>query len=169
MSQAYIHLWSLWFVNCKNYGIPETAESPRFKLKFKLALMCVACDIPAARKVCGFMGHSANLGCSRCLKFFLSVNVKSSGFNKELWPTRDLNAHRATCQRLNKCKSPNESAILESQTGIRYSVLTELPYFVPIRFNPTHNLFLGTAKRLMKKIWIENDIIAKDKMKVIQT
>lgn len=42
-----------------------TAESPRFKILFKLALMCVACDIPAARKVCGFMGHSANKGCSR--------------------------------------------------------------------------------------------------------
>lgn len=47
-----------------------TAESPKFRLQFRLALMCVACDIPAARKVCGFLGHSANLGCSRCLKFF---------------------------------------------------------------------------------------------------
>ena len=152
-----------------------TAESPRFKLQFKLALICVACDIPAARKVCGFMGHNANLGCSRCLKFFPSVNDKRkdcSGFNRESWPTRDLNAHRATCQKLKKCKSPNESGILESRTGIRYSVLTELPYFDPIRFtvvDPMHNLFLGTAKRLMKKIWIENDIITKDKMKVIQT
>ena len=53
-----------------------TAESPRFKLQFRLALMCVACDIPAARKVCGFMGHSANLGCSRCLKLFPTVSDK---------------------------------------------------------------------------------------------
>ena len=72
-----------------------TAESPRFKPKFKLALMCVACDIPAARKVCGFMGR-ANLGCSQCLKPFPSVNDRKdrSGFNRESWPSRDLNDHR---------------------------------------------------------------------------
>ena len=54
-----------------------TAESPKFRLQFRLALMCVACDIPAARKVCGFMGHGANLGCSKCLKFF------PGGFDKK--------------------------------------------------------------------------------------
>lgn len=32
-----------------------------------------------------------------------------------------------------------------------------------------HNLFLGTTKRVMKKIWIEKDIISRDNMKVIQT
>ena len=152
-----------------------TAESPRFKLQFRLALMCVACDIPAARKVCGFMGHSANLGCSRCLKRFPSLSDKKrdcSGFDRESWPSRDLNSHKRTCQRLKKCKSSNESGILESQSGIRYSVLIELPYFDPIRFtvvDPMHNLFLGTAKRVMKKIWIEKDLISKDNMKVIQT
>ena len=44
-----------------------TAESPKYKLLFRLALMCVACDIPAARKCCGF---NANMGCSRCAKSF---------------------------------------------------------------------------------------------------
>ena len=32
----------------------------------RVALLCVACDTPAARKVSGFVGHSANLGCPRC-------------------------------------------------------------------------------------------------------
>ena len=36
----------------------------------RAALTCVACDIPAARKVCGFLGHNALLGCSKCLKQF---------------------------------------------------------------------------------------------------
>ena len=40
-----------------------TFESPSFKLLFRIALMCVACDIPAARKLCGFKGHNANYGC----------------------------------------------------------------------------------------------------------
>ena len=37
----------------------------------RAALLCVACDLPAARKVFGFLGHNAALGCSRCLKSFL--------------------------------------------------------------------------------------------------
>ena len=48
----------------------NTAETQQYKPLFKLALMCVACDIPAARKCCGFKGHSANYGCSRCKKMF---------------------------------------------------------------------------------------------------
>ena len=151
-----------------------TAESPRFKLHFRLALMCVACDIPAARKVCGFMGHGATLGCSRCLKIFPngSDNKKDcSGFSRESWPVRNLDAHRETCKKLKKCKTPHEAGNMESQTGIKYSVLIELPYFDPIRFtviDPMHNLFLGTAKRVMKKIWIKNDLLTKDNMRVIQ-
>ena len=34
----------------------------------KLALSCGACDIPAARKVCGFLSHNAALGCNKCLR-----------------------------------------------------------------------------------------------------
>ena len=30
----------------------------------RAALLTVACDLPAGRKVCGFLSHSANLGCS---------------------------------------------------------------------------------------------------------
>ena len=40
-------------------GIPVT---------IRLALSCVACDIPASRKVCGFLSHNANLGCNKCYK-----------------------------------------------------------------------------------------------------
>ena len=35
-------------------------------LAVKGALMCVACDLQAGRKICGFLGTSAALGCSRC-------------------------------------------------------------------------------------------------------
>ena len=31
--------------------------------------------IPASRKVCGFLGHNARLGCNKCYKEFLSENV----------------------------------------------------------------------------------------------
>ena len=73
----------------------HTAESPKYKLLFQSALMYVACDIPAARKCCGFKGHSANLGCSRCLKFFPGDigNKDFSGFDRDTWPKRHLAEH----------------------------------------------------------------------------
>ncbi|CAC5425176.1 unnamed protein product [Mytilus coruscus] len=40
-------------------------QSKKDKQNFKLALMCVGCDIPATRKLCGFLGHGATLGCSK--------------------------------------------------------------------------------------------------------
>lgn len=33
----------------------------------RAALLCVGCDIPAARNVCGYVGHNGFRGCSRCL------------------------------------------------------------------------------------------------------
>ena len=36
----------------------------------RIALTCIACDILATRKVCGFLSHCANKGCSKCLKEF---------------------------------------------------------------------------------------------------
>ena len=41
---------------------------------------------------------------------------------------------------------------MESETGIRYSVFINLPYFNPIQMvivDHMHNLFSGTAKRMM--------------------
>jgi len=45
----------------------------------------------------------------------------------------------------------------ESISGLRYSVLLDLPYFDPVRYcvvDPMHNLFLGTGKRMMK-VWLK--------------
>ena len=48
----------------------KSPDYPTQQLLMKAALLCVACDIPAARKVCGFLGHMAKLGCSKCTKVF---------------------------------------------------------------------------------------------------
>ena len=37
----------------------------------RCAVLCCSCDLPAGRKLCGFLGHSAHLGCSKCKTFFL--------------------------------------------------------------------------------------------------
>ena len=87
-----------------------TFESPSFKLLFRIALMCVACDIPAARKLCGFKGHNANYGCSRCKKFFPGGFGKKdfSGFNRCDWPKRNLHDHRLTCDNIKNAIPPQQ-------------------------------------------------------------
>lgn len=49
----------------------------------------VLCDFPAGQKLCGFLGHSAKLGCSKCYKEFPgSVGVMNySGFDRNEWLT----------------------------------------------------------------------------------
>lgn len=53
------------------HGVMMKTESG-LSVIVRAALLCVACDIPAARKTCGFVGHSANHGCSKCLVTFLT-------------------------------------------------------------------------------------------------
>ena len=52
--------------------------------KIRCALMCIATDVPAGRKLCGFLGHSARLGCSKCLREFPGGigNKDYSGFDR---------------------------------------------------------------------------------------
>ncbi len=110
------------------------------------------------RKVCGFLSHSALLGCTKCLKVFPgSVGNKDySGFNRNSWRARTNEDHRSKIDKINAAK--NKRNKLESEFGCRYTVFLQLPYFDPTRMliiDPMHNLFLGIAKR-MKNIWMDN-------------
>ena len=50
-------------------------KHPLKSLLIRAAIICCASDIPATRKLCGFVGHAARLGCSKCLKEFPSIIV----------------------------------------------------------------------------------------------
>ena len=121
------------------------------------ALLCIACDIPAARKVCGFLGHSAELGCSRCYKKFSGTlgDRDYSGFIRSQWTARTAEDHRRHVSRISECNTP---AKRESKYGCRYSVLLDLPYFDPVVMtiiDPMHNLYLGSAI----SIWMNQGLI----------
>lgn len=94
----------------------------------RCALLCVACDIPACRKVNGFMGHSATLGCSKCLKKFpgSAGNKDYSGFDLSTWPPRNNQQHRIDVTRINACKNKTQKLNQESSLGCRYSALLDL-------------------------------------------
>lgn len=51
-------------------GVSVESHSCLENEKFRAALLCVGCDSPAAKKVCGFTGHGSNKGCSKCKKYF---------------------------------------------------------------------------------------------------
>ena len=51
-------------------GLDMKIGSLDYVEKIHCALLCISCDLPAGRKICGFLGHGARLGCSKCLKEF---------------------------------------------------------------------------------------------------
>ena len=130
----------------------------------RCALLCIACDLPAGRKVCGFLSHSATKGCSKCLKEF-SGRVGSmcySGFDRSLWPPRTNEIHRYNVNEVLKCQTKTTRAKKESELGCRYSVLLDLPYFDPptmLAVDPMHNLFLGTGKHMINIIWLQKGLL----------
>ena len=143
--------------------------------KVRCALLCCSCDLPAGRKLCGFMGHSAHMGCSKCKKYFPSIESEKkldfSGFQRNEWTPRTNAGHRSDVLELEKCQSKTELAQKESQFGCRYSRLLDLPYFDPptmLVIDPMHNLFLGLAKHFTKKIFLKGTILSKEDLKIIQ-
>ena len=69
-----------------------------------------------------------------------------SGFNRDNWKPRSSNAQRKDVDYTLKYKNRTEQAQKESEVGCRYSVLVDLPYFVPIRMliiDTMHILYLG--------------------------
>jgi len=125
--------WSGVLVTCSKH--------PLKSLLIRAALIYCACDIPATRKLCGFVSHSASLGCSKCLKKFPSITVAGkkkrdySGYDKETWPVRDLKVHLDKSDEYKKAKTQSDQISIAKDFGVRYSCLNELPYFNPIRFS----------------------------------
>ena len=125
------------------------------KVIVRAALNCVSCDIPDARKVCGFVGHRARKGCNKCLKDFPTCSFGDqpdySGFDWESWQLRSSSNHRLHALEHCVCQTQSAEKEIEQQFGCRYSVLLHLPYFDPVQMtviDPMHNLLLETARHM---------------------
>jgi len=119
----------------------------------RAALICLSCDIPATRKVCGFAGHSASMGCSKCLKRFPSYQQRLdySGYDKTNWNLRTIDGHRLQSTKFLAANSKSKQNEIIKEYGVRYSTLLCLPYFNIVRFHvidTMHNLLLGSAKHV---------------------
>ena len=154
------------------HGIPMKLYGQENEQNVRCLLVGVTCDMPAGRKVCGFLAHSALLGCCKCLKVFPGgVGEKNySGFDRTDWKPRTNSDHRSSVRLIQNARNITEQSKLESKYGTRYSVLLELSYFDPTRMlvvDPMHNLFLGTAKHMIK-LWNSNDVLTSSNFAYIQ-
>lgn len=137
-------------------------------------IVCVAHDLPAGRKTCGFLSYNARFGCSRCWKKFTGTvgSMDFSGFDRENWHLRTGAEHKQLACRLLSMTTKSERDTAESASGCRYSVLLKLPCFDAPRMwiiDPTHNLFLGSARHFLKSILIGKDIISETQFNVLQS
>ena len=137
----------------------------------KLALSCVTCDIPATRKVCGFLGHNSELGCNKCWKKFnvgFAERTDFSGYDRE--EPRTLEQHRACLEDIQRQVNKTKQKSKESGSGVRYSVLMDLPYFDPCSFvavDTMHNLYLGTGKHVFTT-WVKTGTLTSQDLLVIE-
>lgn len=132
-------------------------------------MLCAACDLPAGRKLCGFLSYNAHQGCSRCRKSF---SPDYAGFDRDKWAKRTRADHIQTVAKIKSCTTKKAVAEIESRTGYRYTELLKLTYFNPTRMlivDPMHNLFLGSGKHILKDVWIDRCIIPESKFDLIQS
>ena len=152
----------------------DVLSPENISVRIKLALTCVTCDIPATRKVCGFLSHNASLGCNKCLKKFnvqFAMATDYSGYDIENWEFRTRQQHEIDVEKVKKEVTKTGIQSVESNHGVRYSVLLELPYFDPVRFTAIdimHNLFLGTGKHCFE-VWVEKGLLSKQHLKQLET
>ena len=78
-------------------GIRHHSCLSHIPLVFRGVILLAASDISAARKLCGFKGHSVERACSKCFKSFpgsVKTGRDFSGFDRGHWPRRCNDLHR---------------------------------------------------------------------------
>ena len=101
------------------------------EINVRAALLCVSSNIPATRKLCGFAGHAACFGCSKCLKKFSFQDEKLnySGFEHTEWTPRNMERHKIRSKTYQKAKTKSEQDFIMKTNGIKYSVFVGATIF----------------------------------------
>jgi len=149
-----------------------TNESPNGK-KNKCAVIYYSCDIPAARKLCGQI--SARIACFQCEKhaqFDARHQPNFGGFSDmdDWFVERDIEKIKKDAYEWLQCKTEDQRKKHLSETLVRWSELYRLPYFNPIKHvivDPMHCLFLGIAKWIVMRLWIEGGKLSANDLKLM--
>lgn len=87
----------------------------------RAAVILASSDIPASRKLCGFKGHAAHRGCSKCFKFFPSSFTEKtdySGFDVSDWPIRNIRTRRKHANIVKNASNKTQQEKLAKQYGV---------------------------------------------------
>lgn len=78
--------------------------------ELRATLACIACDLPATRKVCGFANFNSTFGSSKCMKQFVTSSFGCKplygGFDCNMWSVRDIVMHK---QKAMECKHASKT------------------------------------------------------------
>ncbi|KAG1469780.1 hypothetical protein G6F56_003062 [Rhizopus delemar] len=121
------------------------------------AVLVRAADTPAIKKVCGFTSHNK------------SKSICYAGFDTE-YPSQTMAENKENALAWKACINESEREKLEKENGTRWSELHRLSYFDCIRcslVDPMHNLFMGTANRMVY-LWIERKLIKPTALRTMQ-
>jgi hypothetical protein len=164
-------LLELW----KGWRVPKTYQCTD-GLDIKVALIIGSSDTPATRKL---FGHgSAVMKCHRCEKRSTYSEVyKKTHYggmqDYDKWVTNPINPslHRQYAHEWLQCNSKSSRDTHFKGHGVRWSELLRLPYMDPIRFavvDPMHCLFLGIAKWIIKSIFINQNKLSMEQLRIAQ-
>ena len=164
-------LLELW----KGWRVPKTYQYTE-GLDIKVALIIGSSDTPATRKL---FGHgSAVMKCHRCEKRSTYSEVyKKTHYggmqDYDKWVTNPINPslHRQYAHEWLQCNSKSSRDTHFKEHGVRWSELLRLPYMDPIRFavvDPMHCLFLGIAKWIIKSIFINQNKLSMEQLRIAQ-
>ena len=133
------------FLDFWNHGVCFTCtEGYHQGCLVRCALVCIVCDLPAARKTAGFAASSHNRFCVICC-----CTRKEHGYGNidcDMWRHRTNAECHAYAESFRAAESEEEREAVFNASGLRWSELLRLPYFDPTRFvvvDAMHNLFLG--------------------------
>ena len=89
-----------------------TVSSENKTLTLHAMLLCFISDIPATRKVCGFPGVKARLGCSKCMKEFpcegFGERTDNLGYDRTTWVMQSMEQNLHSTELVKNAKTPTE-------------------------------------------------------------
>ena len=116
--------------------------------------------------------------CHRCLKrsryseTFKKTHYRGmQDYKQWLSESADSQLHREYAQEWLRCDTRGTRDSHFKEHGVRWSELLRLPYMDPIRFavvDPMHCLFLGVAKWIIQFIFIKENKLNADQLRVAQ-
>lgn len=152
----------------------KTYLHPNNPIIVKAALLMVACDTPAARKVSRFTSHNSRRACYKCDRSFetslVTKRIDCSGFDVSIWKRRTWKDNVEQAEEWKAAATARDQERLEHSSGTRWSELHRLLYFDIVRcsvIDPMHNLLLGTVKRMVE-MWIDRGNIKADDLEAME-